>query len=90
MWAQDKVKDGTMTVNNIGAKGNPAELLTKLFSRETVEKHFNFPGFKRQDGRHASAAKSDCLQNHEIDQQGRIKSSGQGEQRTYVGQFNKR
>ena len=55
LWIQDRVRRGDFLLTKCLGQDNPADMLTKHVSKETMLKHMQFLGLIAEDGRAASA-----------------------------------
>ena len=55
LWVQDNVNRKTMSVEKVGTKENPADMLTKGMKRETIEEHMRFTGGQVHQGKSKTA-----------------------------------
>ena len=55
LWVQDNVNRKTMSVEKVGTKANPADMLTKGLKKETIEEHMRFTGGQVQQNKSKSA-----------------------------------
>ena len=61
LWVQDRIRTKDFELFKVAGEDNPADMLTKHLTRETLDKHLNFAGMKRQTGRAESAPTIDNL-----------------------------
>ena len=57
LWLQDKVRSGDLTIHEVLGADNPADAMTKVVGRSTLEMALNRVSMQPEGGRAASAAK---------------------------------
>ena len=55
LWIQDRIRTKDIELYKVAGSDNPADMLTKHRARETLDKHLDFAGMKRQAGRAETA-----------------------------------
>ena len=55
LWVQDRIRTKDFELFKVAGEDNPADMLTKHLTRETLDKHLNFAGMERQTGRAETA-----------------------------------
>ena len=57
LWLQQRIRNKSLQVAKVRGTDNPADLMTKFVSRESILKHLEGMSFEVTEGRHAAAPK---------------------------------
>ena len=57
LWVQERVREGQLRLRKVLGKNNPADMMTKAVSMETIQQHLKFMNFASLAGRAEKASK---------------------------------